>query len=183
MDDYHEKLYGQIRESYGKVVYTYMTHIEMANLLMKKNRCLKMIQIILSSISTVGFLADVITNQVLLTWLAGISAALSLALNLYSKERNLTDEIRSNTETSNKLWIIREDYLSLLTDFPILTDEDIRRKRDLLETSVSEIYNNAPMTNGKAYALAQSDLKSKEYQFFSPDEIDNMLPERLRISK
>lgn len=138
MDDYREKLHGQIREAFGKVVYTYMTHIEMANLLIRKNRCLKTIQIILSSISTVGFLADVITNQILLTWLAGISAALSLALNLYFKDRNLADEIRSNTETSNELWKIREDYISLLTDFQVLTDEDIRKKRDLLETSVSE---------------------------------------------
>lgn len=183
MDDYRAKLYGQIREAYGKVVYTYMTHIEMANLLIRKNRCLKTIQIILSSVSTVGFLADVITNQILLTWLAGISAALSLALNLYTKDRNLADEIQKNMETSNELWKIREDYLSLLTDFQVLTDEDIRKKRDLLETSVSEIYNNAPMTNGKAYVLAQSDLKDKEYQFFSPDEIDNMLPKQLRLSK
>lgn len=82
---YREKLKSQIKDAYGKVVYTYTAHHKFAARLIKQKNTIKVTQIILTAISTVGFLATVITNQVLLSWLGGITAALSLGLNLYTK--------------------------------------------------------------------------------------------------
>ena len=36
-------------------------------------------------------------------------------------------------ETSNQLWLIREQYLSLLTDFATLTREEVVKRRDELQ--------------------------------------------------
>ena len=39
--DYREKLYSQIQEEYGKLVYTYTCHFKMADRLSKRNFWIK----------------------------------------------------------------------------------------------------------------------------------------------
>lgn len=178
--DYRSILKGQIREVYGKVVYTYTTHIEMLNLLLKQNKCHKNIQIIMTAISTGGFLGDIIANISCLQWFAGIAATISLGLNLYFRDQKLEELISRHRGTINDLWYLREQYLSLLTDFDVLDDNSIRERRDSLSEQTQAIYRIAPNTNSKAYERAQRNLKENEYQFFNPEEIDQMLPETLR---
>mgnify|MGYP000002987207 FL=1 len=178
--DYRSILRGQIREVYGKVVYTYTTHIEMLNLLLAQNRCHKNIQIVMTAISTGGFLGDLIANIPCLQWPAGIAATISLALNLYFRDQNLEELISRHRGIINDLWYLREQYLSLLTDFDVLDDDSIRARRDLLSEETQAIYKIAPNTNSKAYEKAQKNLKENEFQFFRPEEIDQMLPETLR---
>ena len=68
----------------------------------------------------------------------------------------------------------------MLTDFDILDDNSIRVRRDSLGKETLDIYKIAPNTNSKAYENAQKSLKENEFQFFRPEEIDQMLPEALR---
>ena len=64
--DYREKLYSQIQEEYGKLVYTYTCHFKMADRLSKRNFWIKWGQIGLSAISTGGFLGVLISNEQIL---------------------------------------------------------------------------------------------------------------------
>lgn len=48
--DYRKKLYSQIQEEYGKLVYTYTCHFKMADRLSKRNFWIKWGQIGLSAI-------------------------------------------------------------------------------------------------------------------------------------
>lgn len=171
---------SQIREAYGKLVYTYTTHLKQVELLTKKNKRIKHWQIFLSAVSTGGFLGAVITDQITLTWISGIVSTALLILNLYFKEFNLSDDIKQHRITADALWIVRECYISLLTDFPVLSTEDIMQKRDELQNRTAEIYKAAPSTNSKSYSAAQKALKENEEQFFRSSEIDQMLPEHLR---
>ena len=41
-------------------------------------------------------------------------------------------------------------------------------------------YDKAPITDSKSYAKAQEELKNNESQFFSREELDKILPIRLR---
>lgn len=83
-------------------------------------------------------------------------------------------------KTMNALWLIREHYVSLLTDFGALSEEDIRQKRDLLLEKTAEIYNVAPLTDEKSYEEAQRALKEQEEQFFTQEELNRILPQHLR---
>lgn len=47
-----EALKTQLREAYGRIVYTYTTHLKKMNRLDKNNRHIKHTQILLSAIST-----------------------------------------------------------------------------------------------------------------------------------
>lgn len=181
--EYKDDLKTQIRESYGRIVYTYTTHLKMMNYLDTKNAVVKYIKIGLSALSSGNILAAIITSQVALTWVGGIFSAILLALNLFFKEFNLVEESHQHRSISDNLWLVREDYVSLLTDFSILSDGEIIKRRDDLQLRVFEIYKNGPKTNSRSYKKAQKALKKEEEQFFSPKEIDDMLPAHLRSSR
>lgn len=177
----HDKvLYNQIEEAYGKVVYSYTTQVIHAKRLYTRNKLLKWLQIILSAISTGGFIGTLITNQVLLAWIGGIFSTALLVLTAYSKDSEFTDLYRRHYTSSNRLWLIREQYLSLLIDFDTMTRDEIIVKRDTLQDSLSKVYDEAPLTDSKSYTMAQKALKENESQFFSRDELNQMLPESLR---
>ena len=178
-----DALRTQIREAYGRVVYSYTTHLKMMNCLDDKNRLIHYVQIILSAISTGGFIGAIVTNETILTCIGGLFSTALLALNLFFKEFNLLAEIQQHRVTSDELWMVREDYVSLLTDFETLNEAQIMEKRDSLQRRTYEIYKKGPKTDSKSYTLAKQALKSDEEQFFTSDELDKMLPEHLRVKR
>lgn len=170
----------QIREAYGKVVYTYTTHLKMMNHLVKKNSIIKHFQIILSAISSGGFVGAIVTNEIRLTIIGGLFSTALLAINLFFKDFNLLEEIKQHRTAADELWMIREDYITLLTDFSVLSTFEIMEQRNKLQLRVFEVYRLSPKTNSKSYSQAQKALKSEEEQFFKTEEIDKMLPAHLR---
>ena len=173
----------QTREAYGRIVYTYTTHLKKMNRLDKNNRDIKYAQILLSAISTGGFLGSLITNQFVMICIGGIFSTALLFLNLYFKDFNLAEESKQHRIASDNIWLIREQYISLLTDFDVLSEDDIIAKRDELQKLTFEVYNKSPKTDAKSYSDAQKALKTEEEQFFTPEEIDKMLPAHLRMEK
>lgn len=165
---------------YGKLVYTYTCHFKMADRLSKRNFWIKWGQIGLSAISTGGFLGVLISNEQILLWAGGLCSTALLALTSYLKDKDISTEKTDHIKTANKLWKVREKYLSLLTDFDEISIEEIVRKRDELLDESSEIYCAAPLTDGKSYAAAQAALKTNEEQFFTQEELNKMLPAHLR---
>lgn len=176
-------LYSQIEEAYGKVVYTYTTQIIHARRLYDRNTAMKWGQLILSAISTGGFVGTIITNQILLTWIGGICSTALLILTAYFKDADLSAVHKKHLNTSNQLWLLRELYLSLLTDFPTLSREEIVCKRDDLQSRVAKVYDEAPLTDAKSYSMAQKALKKNGSQFFTREELNQILPESLRKSQ
>lgn len=177
---YDDALYSQIEEAYGKVVYTYTTQVIYAGRLNRRNTALKWCQLALSALSTGGFIGTLITNQILLTWVGGIFSTALLVLTAYFKDTDLSAIHKKHLDTSNQLWLLREQYLSLLTDFTTLTREEVVKKRDELQMRVAEVYNNAPLTDNKSYTMAQKALKENESQFFTQEELNKLLPVALR---
>ena len=59
-------------------------------------------------------------------------SALALAYVIYQLSFNPEKEAERHRAAAKELWLIRERYLALLTDFAELSDEVIRRRRDEL---------------------------------------------------
>jgi hypothetical protein len=177
---YKYELYQQIQDEYGKLVFTYTCHLKFANRIQKKNVRVKWLQIILSAITTGGFLGVIISDKQVLAWTGGICATILLALSTYLKDINLSEIRDRHVQTSNSLWKLREEYVSVLTDFEYLPVETIISKRDKLLNSTAEIYDSAPLTDNKSYLEAQDALQNKEEQYFTQDELNVMLPIHLR---
>lgn len=176
------KLESQIREAYGRVTYTQTCHDKIISRLIKTNDRIKIWQIILSAITTSGFIVAIFSEDKIASVLGVIISLGLLIFNSYTKNFNLVEKAQEHKVASDALWKIREEYVSLLTDFEILELESIMKKRDELQERTAKVYSNSPRTDGKSYAEAQKALKNNEEQTFSENEIDIMLPNSIRRS-
>jgi hypothetical protein len=176
---------SQIRECYGRVVYTHKTHEKCADQRIKEQHRLKLTQIILSAITTGGLLVvffgtpDVSKNSAALT---AIISVLLFIVNTYTKDIDLGALAEKHKHTASELWDVRESYLSLLTDLKAnhLSYESTTKLRDILQEKLTKIYKEAPRTTDISYKNARGGLKNKGELLFTDEEIDKFLPITLR---
>jgi hypothetical protein len=180
--DYDITLEDQIRECFGRVVYTYKTHEKMADNCTRRLNRFKVGQIILTALTSTGAVGIVVTNQVWLEAATVLVSFLTLFVTTYLKNFDLGSTAQKHRDAAAKLWNVRECYLSLLTDLPTLDRQAVVERRDELQTALAAIYLSAPRTDGKAYIEAQKRLKTMEDMTFSADEIDCFLPLSLKRS-
>ncbi|UQZ85394.1 hypothetical protein SK3146_04683 [Paenibacillus konkukensis] len=174
------KLESQIREAYGRIVYTFTCHNKIVQRMLSKNEKIKILQIVLSALTTGGFIVTIIADEKIAGILGALVSISLLILNAYTKNFDLVETAQSHQKAADALWIIREEYVSLLTDFELMDDSAVMAKRDELQSRTAEIYAQSPRTDYKSYAAAQRALKTEEEQTFSDDEIDVMLPNSIR---
>lgn len=174
------KLESQIREAYGRVTYSQTCHDKFINRLLKYNTQIKVWQIILSAVTTSGFVVAIFSDDKIASVLGAVISLVLLILNTYAKNFNLIESAQEHKVASDLLWKIREEYVSLLTDFEILEVDKIMLKRDELQERTAQVYSKSPRTDAKSYCAAQKALKTEEEQTFSEEEIDIMLPNSIK---
>jgi hypothetical protein len=184
-DNGKSALEAQLRENYGKTVYSHKVQEKCADDYSEKLRRIKLLQIILSAMTAGTLIATFFGDNKAGTIIAVVLSTSLLALNTYTKDYDLGELAQKHVETATRIWSIRESYLSLLTD---LSDGNINleeaiTKRDELQELLASVYLNAPRTNSKAYAAAQKALKINEELTFSDEEIDKFLPAPLRRTR
>ncbi|WP_376695955.1 SLATT domain-containing protein [Wenzhouxiangella sp. EGI_FJ10305] len=175
-------LEDQIRECYGRVVYSHKAHEKCADILLARLSHIKVAQITLSALSTVGFVSILFGTAEIGAIVGGLVSATLLVLNGYTKDYDLGQIAQKHRQAAADLWLIRERYLSLLTDMhsSFCNEEKAREKRDELLEELHYLYSGAPSTNSKAYKKAQEALKKLEDMTFSDAEIDAFLPDSLK---
>lgn len=172
----------QLRECFGRVVYTHKTHEKMADNCSKTLTRFKIAQIIVSALTASSAILVVFFDP---TWVKIATAVLSLLTLLisgYMKGFDPGGVAQKHRDAAAGLWSIRESYLSLITDWKMekLTFEQAAKRRDDLQAKLAAIYKGAPQTDSKAYSAAQKALKNNEEYTFSHAEIDCFLPSSLR---
>ncbi|WGL99929.1 SLATT domain-containing protein (plasmid) [Arsenophonus sp. aPb] len=188
MTDNYKILEGQLRECYGRIIYSHKTHEKCADILFNRHKFIKCSQIVLSAFVTGGLVTALFDFSALIeykklgTLVAVLLSTILLTLNSYIKDYDLGEIAQKHRQAGADLWIIREKYLSLLTDLRMKTVplNDLCLRRDKLTEDLHAVYTGAPSTNYKAYVKAQKALKELEDMTFSDDEIDEFLPKELR---
>jgi hypothetical protein len=175
-------LEGQLRECYGRVVYSHKTHEKCADILLKRHGLIKVSQIVLSALVTGGIISTFFGTGNCGAAVSVVLSTMLLALNSYTKDYDLGEIAQKHRHAGSNLWIIREKYLSLLTDIRVgdVPLDVVRERRDELTNELHGVYAGAPSTNYKAYKKAQEALKNLEDMTFSNDEIDAFLPQELK---
>lgn len=177
-------LESQIREAFGRVVYSHKTHEKCADILLQNLSVIKLMQIVLSALTTSGFIAAILGAG---KWgvIAGLAiSSVLLILNTYTKNFDLGEDAQKHRNTASDLWLIREKYTSLITDLIIGNKaiEMAQADRDILNEELHVIYSAAPSTTTKAYRKAQKALQYEEDMTFNDDEIDALLPDKLKMA-
>ncbi len=80
---------GQIRECFGRVVYSHKTHEKCADILLDRLAKIKLAQIVLSAITTGGFLATVFGGGIVAAFIGIVVSTSLLVLNAYTKDYDL----------------------------------------------------------------------------------------------
>ncbi|WP_120499091.1 SLATT domain-containing protein [Roseovarius sp. EL26] len=173
----------QIRECFGRVVYSHKTHLKMADRCAARMAQYKVAQIAVTALTSSGAVGVVVFDDFRLKLATALLSFLSLFIAAYLKNFDPGGTAQKHRDTASKLWVIRESYFSLITDLPEMELADARTKRDELQELLEPIYASEPQTDGKAFAAAQDALKNNEELTFSADEIDCFLPASHRRSE
>lgn len=175
-------LESQIRECFGRVVYSHKTQEKCADIILSLHLRLKLLLIIISAIVTTSLLIKLFGAQDWALMLGVILSTILFGLNTYMKDYDLGEISQKHTNAANELWDIRESYLSLLTDIRAnqLSVNQVIIQRDELQKRLHNIYSGSPRTNYNAYKEASKALKENEELTFSDNEIDAFLPKELR---
>jgi hypothetical protein len=134
-------LEAQIRECYGRVVWTHKTHEKCADILNERLNSLKFWQIFLSAVTTSGIIAAVLSEEKLVGIATAIISFLLTILNTYFKKYDLGGEAQKHANAAVSILNIRENYLSLLTDIKAqqIEVDAIRKRRDELQSDLKFI--------------------------------------------
>ena len=175
-------LEGQLRECFGRVVYSHKTHEKCADILLTRLSQIKLWQIILSAVTTGGFIAAVFGAGQVGALIGIVVSTALLVLNAYTKNYDLGELAQKHRQAGAELWIIREKYLSLITDLRMVEKpiETLQNERDGLLEDLHAVYTGAPSTTYQAYKKAQEALQQLEDMTFSDAEIDAFLPRELK---
>lgn len=178
-------LLAQVREAYGRIVYSHKTHEKQADICNEKHRRQRGRKVALTAVSSGAFLASLIGVVLDEQWAALVTsfiAVLISASSLAGKTFQHGEAMQQHRETAAKLWDLRESYLSVIVDLTAgsLTLDAAREARDTLQKAAAAIYKDAPRTTPKAYTRAQDALQLRDDLTFSAAEIDHLLPAALR---
>lgn len=175
-------LEDQIRDCFGRVLYTFKTQAKAADRCARTLRLYKIFQIVLAAITSSGIIALVFFDALLLKILTALFSIISLYITGYMKGFDPGGTAQKHRDAASSLWSIRESYLSLLTDIRggMISTDQARQTRDSLQTELGKILKSVPQTDDKAYADAQKALKKDEEFTFSDDEINLLLPPSLK---
>lgn len=182
-DGLKSQLEDQIRECFGRVVYSHKTHEKMAERCAARMVHYKVAQIAVTALTSSGAVGVVVFDDFRLKLATALMSFLSLFIAAYLKNFDPGGTAQKHRDTASKLWGIRESYFSLITDLPAMEPADARTKRDELQEQLEPIYASAPQTDGKAFAAAQDALKNNEELTFCSSEIDCFLPASHRKSE
>jgi hypothetical protein len=175
-------LEAQIRECFGRVVYSHKTQEKCADIVFKIHKNLKLAQIIVSAVVTTSLLLKIFGDNQIALFVAAFLSTVLFGLSMYMKDYDLGEIAQKHSNAANELWEIREIYLSMLTDIRAnqLSINQIINQRDDLQKRLANVYSGSPRTNYKAYKEASKALKVNEELTFSAKEIDAFLPKELR---
>lgn len=175
-----------ILNKYGNIVYSYKTHEKSIERKIKYLLWIKWGNILLVGAILLILILQLLFPHKRVFLYIGIGLTIvEFIFVLIQLNFNLEKQIREHRITANKLWLIREKYLNLLTDIKNgnLSNKMIIEIRNKLDEEVANIYENAPQTSRKDYNKAKEALNSDEKPRADDKELKKFLPNHLKAQK
>jgi len=174
-----------IRESFGRVVYSHKTHEKAAEIEAGKGGAVKWFNVILVALTSGTLLTTIIVDKTVLIYTGAVFSAVTLGFIIFQLSFNPEEMAEKHRQVAKELWYVREKYVNLIADITNerISDESIAVRRDELIDKLNLIYKFAPIKSSKSYKKAREALKINEEMTFNDEEIDQFLPEELKLKK
>lgn len=184
-DESRDLVLGQVREIYGRIAYTHKTHEVQADVFEAKSRKHRLVKFILVAAGSGTFLASLAGIFLDPKWASLVTSFVALLVagaSLADRTFRYGEEMQQHRDTAARLRDIRESYLSLIVDLKASTIsiDAAMQRRDALQKASDAVLRDAPRTTPSAYETAQERLQEREDLTFTSQEIDLLLPEKLR---
>jgi len=172
-----------VKQSLGNVIYSQKTQ-EMA-VVRKQGYVtnIKWANIILVGLVFLFLFLDLLnTDNNFYNYISIALTVLETLFLIFQLSFNPEKDAIEHKNTANKLWLMREKHLNLLTDikneiFDFVTNS---QKRDELTKELSNIYKEAPQTNNNDYDKASTALNGNQKPKTDDEEMINFLPKNLQ---
>jgi hypothetical protein len=171
-----------ILEAFGRVVYTHKTHEKMIDMLNSRKAFIKWINLAALVLTTGGIITPILDQVPYKEIILSFTSAFALGVAIYQISFSPDELIQEHRKCAKQLWLIREKYICLIADIQdnLLTNSEVKSARDKLIFELGQVYKQAPDTNSRAYEQARKALRLKEEMTFSSEEIEQLLPSKLR---
>lgn len=181
-------LLEQVREIYGRVVYTHKTQEKEADRWHNWDMGQRWALVGLTVLGSATFLTALLGAFVGERWSGLVTSFVALLVSgasLAAKELKFGQRTEAHRDCAAQLWNLRESYLSLIADLMsgAMDLDQGRTRRDELQQQSAEVLAAAPRTTMTAYDRAREALQNNEELTFSSVEIDRLLPEALRLNE
>jgi hypothetical protein len=177
-------LEAQIRQIFASVVWTHKIQEKQADIYRNRYVLLENWKIVLSAIASSGIITTLFIDDYKLKVFSAITSFISLLITSYLKVYDLGALVEIHKKSALELLNIREQIISMLCDIRMnrMTEELIINRRDALLSDLMNIYNITKDASEKAVCMASKNLKARQDNTYSDEEIDSFLPVYLRSS-
>ena len=182
MPDNYKIIEDNLRNTYGSVVWSHKIQEKQADISVKKYKVLEIVRIIASSLTSVGIISLLFSNELWIKIVSALLSFVSVAVSAIFKSFDLQTMISRHKTTANKLLKSR-DELKILLIKTRLQQEPAKVLLDEYQQLVKEIdaiYSDAPTTTNSAVKKARIALNITKDNLITDAEIDNNLPQSLR---
>lgn len=167
-----------LRKRYVSVVWSHKIHEKQADLLNLRHMQIQKANIFLSAVASTGIIALLFVNYY---WITVGTSLLSIIVTCLSSLLFLTDYrylVDKHKISAQKLLSVRNEIEVMIAEVMTsnIPNSEILNKLSLIDSKLSCIYEEAPLTTDKAVSLARQALKISQDNTFTEDEINMLLP-------
>ncbi len=185
MSDKNNKYYmleDNVRNKFIGVVWSHKIQEKQADIYLKKYRGLETIKIVCATITSIGIISTIFSDEILIKILSALLSFVVLTITAIFKSFDYQNLINKHKNTANKLLIERDKFRHLLLKIKLETGsvDDLIVEIEKISNELSDVYLSAPQTTDKAVRQASKALNKNKDNTFTEEEIDSNLPESLR---
>lgn len=177
-------LEDNVRHTFMSIVWSHKIQEKQADILSEKYTQFEIIRIICSSLTSVGLISLILTDQFWVKLLSALLSFVSTAISMFFKSFDMQKNVSNHKKAAIELLIFRDKFRLLLIEVRLETQDAkvLLAKYEELQNLLAQVYKDAPNTSDKAVKRASEALNIKKDNEFSDVEIDGNLPESLQRS-
>lgn len=180
-----EIIESQLRQVFASVVWSHKIQEKQADIYLKRFNSLEFWRIVLSALTSSGIFAVVFVDNFYLKLITAIVSAISLFITTYLKSYDLKSLQKQHKKSALEWLELRENIMTVLCDISLHKYDEIEliKKRDEFLKKKIEIAKESLDPEEKAVNKASKNLKNRQDNTYTDEEIDSYLPQLARKNK